>query len=166
MTIPGPSVDFYNLQSTSVRGAAQVKQIRQVTPKRGKPFTACTLMALLGPSKQPKHRYYDCEVTGTVAAQEILKCKEACDAGRKIMIGFELGSAELRPFTYRNGDRKDEVGFTEKVDLVAIDWLTIDDELKYQAESRASNDDGTDSQSPPASGSNASVPVERVAAAS
>lgn len=166
MMIPAPNADFYNLRSAIIRGVAQVKQIRQVSPKRGKPFTACTLMALLGPSKQPRHRYYDCEVIDTVAAQEILKCKEACDAGRKVTIGFELGSAELRPFTYRAGDRKDEIGFTEKVDLIGINWLTIDDELKYQVEPRISTDDGTDSQSPSASGGNASEPAERIAAAS
>ena len=164
MTTPAPNANFYNLQSTNIRGVAQVKQIRHVTPRRGNPFTACTLMALLGPSKQPRHRYFDCEVTGKVAAQEILKCKEACDAGRKIMIAFELGNAELRPFTYRNGDRKDEVGFTEKVDLVVIDWLTLDDELKYQREHNARTDD--DAQSTPASSSIASVPAEPLAAAS
>lgn len=164
MTNPALNADFYNLQSTNISGVAQIKQIRQVTPKRGKPFIACTLMALLGPSKQPRHRYYDCEVIDNVAEQEILKCKEACDAGRKIMVGFELGTAELKPFKYRNGDRKDEVGFTEKVNLVAIDWLTIDDELKYPLESNASTGDGA--SSPPTFGSNANVPAESVAAAS
>lgn len=165
MTIPSPKVDFYNLQTANIRGVGQVKQVRSVTPRRGKPFTACTLVALLGPSKQPRHRYFDCEVTGQVAAQEILKCKEACDAGRKIMIKFELSTAELNPFTYRNGDRKDEVGFTEKASLATIDWLTIDDELKYQADANTNSKDAADELAPAASAASANAP-EPIAAAS
>src|SRR5690606_4673219 len=135
MTTLSSNVEFYNLQSRYIRGVGQVKQIRQVAPRRGEPFTACTIVALMGPSKQPRHRYYDCEVTGLLAAEEILKCKEACDAGRRIMIKFELNRAELKPFTYRNGDKKDDVGFNEKADLVSIDWLTVDDEVKFQIDS-------------------------------
>jgi Protein of unknown function (DUF3577) len=162
MTTSSSDVDFYNLQSTKICGIGFVKQVRKVKPRRGEPFAACTLVALLGPAKSVRHRYYDCEATGKLA-ERILECKDASDAGRQIMIGFELSNAGLQQFKYRNGEKKDEVGFSEKADLVAIDWLKIDDDLKYRAVPDAS--EGAAEQPQSASSANAGTAVAATAAA-
>src|SRR5688500_17201585 len=79
---------YFNLHTT---GIGYLNRIRQVKPKKGAPFLACTIAALNGPCDDPSYVYYDVKVSGLKAAALVRKCQEAVDAKSKVLFEFKLG---------------------------------------------------------------------------
>jgi hypothetical protein len=147
-TIPTPTVrppdSDYNYFDLHTFGLGYVNRIRVVPPKQGRKgeaFLACTIAALNGPRNNAVYRYYDVRVSGKDAQHLIRRCMPACDAKKKILIGFCLGDEWTDTFVYpANHEKAGKTGVTEKARLLFVGWIKIDGELVYRAKDRAAND--------------------------
>ena len=129
--------DFFDLHTT---GLGYVNRVRDVKPQRGERFLACNISALNGPRNDVQYRYYDVKVSGQDAQRLIRKCKDAVDAGCKVLIGFKLGDPWLDIFTYKEGHAKaGQTGVSQKARLLIVHWMNIDGVRVYTAEPKADN---------------------------
>jgi hypothetical protein len=117
-----------------LNGMGYLSRIREVPAARGKrhkPFLACLITALNGPSNDVSKKYIDCTVPAEDAAHLVRKCKDAVDSGKKVLIWFRLGDPWIDTFVYKSGDRKGQPGYSWKARLIFIRRIKIDAEIVY-----------------------------------
>lgn len=132
---PDSDPSYFDLH---IIGLGYVNRIREVTPKKGEKFLACTIAALNGPRDAVEKRYIDVRVSGKDAQHLIRRCMPASEADKKILIGFRLGDPWTDVFTYPPGHEKaGKTGVSEKARLLFISWIKVDGEMVYRAKSRS-----------------------------
>lgn len=117
-----------------ITGFGYLNRVREVPIRKGDPFMACDIVALHGDANDPEKTRFDCKVSGTEAANLIRRCRDAVDAGKKVLIGFRLGDLNPELFTYQGGEKKGEQGISLKARLLFVSWIKVDGELVYKAE--------------------------------
>ncbi|MDP8185303.1 STY4534 family ICE replication protein [Phocoenobacter skyensis] len=134
--------NFFNLHVT---GIGYLNDIREVTPpKKGNPFLACRIAALVGDSSNPEYRYFDCNVVGEKAENLIKRCQNAVQEKKKVLISFTLGDLWTDTFVYsKDSDfhKKGDVGVSLKSRLINIRMIKVDGVLKYKDEKESSNEE-------------------------
>ncbi len=121
---------FYDLHT---QGVGYVNRVREVPVKRGESFWACQLSALHGAADAVEYTYFDCRVSGTVAAKVIKRLDKACQDNKKILIGFKIGDLYPETFTYKSGEKQGQMGISLKARLLYIGWVKIEGETVYTA---------------------------------
>lgn len=121
---------YFNLHT---QGLGYLNRIREVTPNRGKPFLACTIAALNGPTETPDYRYFDVTVCGAEAQQLVNRYAPAVAQGHKVLMGFRLGDLWTDLFRYSHGEKAGKTGVSLKARLLFISWIKVDGQLVYQA---------------------------------
>lgn len=135
---------YFNLHTS---GIAYLSDIREVTPKKGNPFLACRIAALVGESSSPEYRYFDVNVVGEANEKLIRKCQQAVTDKRKVLISFVMADMWLDTFTYSadtKNHKKGETGFSLKGRLINIKMIKVDGELKYVAPKQANENVASD----------------------
>jgi len=128
-------VKYFDLHTT---GIGYLGRIREVKLKKGQPFWACTIAALLGECKaqdseeKREYTYFDCNVVGAEAEKLIKRCAPAVAAGKKVLVGFVIGDIHLDRFVYGKGEKKGETGVSLKGRLLRIRWIKIDGVMQWQ----------------------------------
>ncbi len=113
------------------RGIGYVNRIREVTPKKGDAFWACSIAALRGDSESTEYTYIDCRVSGAEATKLIRRCEEAVNANKKVLIGFTVG--DIYPELFTKGEKKDQPGVSIKGRLLFVSFIKRDGEEVYRA---------------------------------
>src|SRR5690242_7292036 len=103
-----------------ITGLGYVNRIREVKPKKGELFLACTIAALNGPIDSPDYCYFDVKVSGRVAQHLIRHHEQAVKDGNKMLIGFRLGDLWKDPFTYSSGEKKGQQDVLLKARLLFV----------------------------------------------
>ncbi len=132
--------NFFNLHVT---GIGYLNDIREVTPKKGNPFLACRIAALVGESNKPEYRYFDCNVVGEKAENLIKRCQNAVQEKKKVLISFTLGDLWTDTFVYsKDSDfhKKGDIGVSLKSRLINIRMVKVDGELKYNDKEETSEE--------------------------
>ncbi|MFZ5459348.1 MAG: DUF3577 domain-containing protein [Pseudomonadota bacterium] len=81
----------------------------------------------------------------TAEAQKLVRrCKEAVDAGKKVLVSFKIGDIWTDPFIYQNGDKKGQPGAQLKGRLLFIGRISVDGEEVYRAPERNASSDEAD----------------------
>lgn len=125
------TTSYFNLHT---QGIGYLNNVREVTPKKGKPFLACRIAALTGDAKEPEYRYFDVNVVGEETANLIRRCQNAVNAEKKVLISFVIADLWVDTFTYTTESRyhkKGDVGTMLKGRLIRIKSVKVDGELKY-----------------------------------
>lgn len=130
---------FFDLHTD---GVGYLNRIRQVKPKRGEPFLACDISALVGPADAVEYRRFDCRVSGKDAQHLVQRCEQAVGEEKKVLIGFRLGDLWPDVFTYSKGPKEGQTGVSLKARLLLIRWIKVDGETVYTAAPRAEEDSG------------------------
>lgn len=126
-------------------GLGYVKRVREVKPKKGQPFLACTIASFNGPKSDVEYHYYDCNVVGTDAMHLIRRCIDAAnDPERKVLIGYVLGDDWVEPFIYTVGPKTGKAGFWRKARLLFVSWIKVDGKLVYKAERKTTGPSAED----------------------
>ncbi|OOF40241.1 hypothetical protein BKK47_04610 [Rodentibacter mrazii] len=128
---------YFNLHTT---GVGYLSDIRTVTPKKGSPFLACRIAALVGDNNDVDYRYFDTNVTGKEAVGLIERCQKAVDEKRKVLISFNISDIWTDTFTYTKdtqNHKKGDVGVSLKGRLIRIDMIKVDGEVKYKREPKS-----------------------------
>lgn len=107
------------------RGIGYVNRLRTVTPKKGKPFLACTLAALRGTTDEPEYTYIDVRVYNERSAELLEGCQEALARKDKVLIAFNVGDIYPECFTYEKGEKKGQCGCGLKGRLIKISLIKI-----------------------------------------
>ena len=123
---------YFNLHT---HGVGYLNDIREVKPKKGNPFWACRIAALVGNTSEPEYRYFDCNIVGEEAEKLIRRCSDAVETEKKVLISFVLG--DLWTDTYilskdTKFHKKGDVAVTLKSRLLRVKMIKIDGELRYQ----------------------------------
>ncbi|MCL2872290.1 MAG: STY4534 family ICE replication protein [Betaproteobacteria bacterium] len=124
------STKYFDLH---VSGIGYVNRIREVKPKKGESFWACSVAALRGTSEQPEYTNFDCRINGAEAERLIRRCVGAVDAKKKVLIGFKIGDIYPESFTYQNGEKKGQTGECLKGRLLFVSFIKIDGEEVFKA---------------------------------
>lgn len=129
---------FFDLHTT---GIGYLNRVREVSVRRGPAFLACTVAALHGSADDVEYSYIDCKVSGSEAQKLVRRCKEAVDAGKKVLVSFKIGDIWTDPFIYQNGEKKGQPGAQLKGRLLFIGRISVDGEEVYRAPERNSPTD-------------------------
>jgi len=129
---------FFDLHTT---GIGYLNRIREVTVRKGPGFLACTVAALHGSADDVEYSYIDCKVAGAEAQKLVRRCKEAVDAGKKVLVSFKIGDIWTDPFIYQNGDKKGQPGAQLKGRLLFIGRISVDGDEVYRAPDRSASSD-------------------------
>lgn len=132
---------FFDLHTD---GVGYINRIREVRPKRGEPFLACDVSALVGPADAVEYRRFDCRVSGKDAQHLIRRCEQAVGEGKKVLAAFRLGDLWTDIFTYSKGPKEGQTGVSLKARLLLIRWIKVDGEMVYTAAPKADETTGGD----------------------
>lgn len=128
---------YFNLHTS---GVGYLSDIRTVTPKKGSPFLACRIAALVGAADDLEYRYFDTNVVGKEAEALIRRCEKAVNENKKVLISFNIADLWTDTFTYSKDTqyhKKGDVGVSLKGRLIRIDMIKVDGEVKHTRESKS-----------------------------
>ena len=131
MSTSAQQKNYFNLHTS---GIGYLNDIRKVEPKKGNAFVACRIAALVGDSDNTEYRYFDMNVVGEEAEKLILRCQEAVDAKKKVLISFVMYDT----FVYNKDSgnhKKGDTGVSLKGRLIRINLIKVNGEEKYRAKS-------------------------------
>lgn len=117
------------------RGIGYVNRLRTVTPKKAKPFQACTIAALRGTTAEPEYTYIDVRVYNEKACELLECCQDALNKKQKVLIAFNIGDIYPECFTYEKGEKKGQSGCGIKGRLIKITLVKIDGHEVYREKS-------------------------------
>jgi hypothetical protein len=151
-TATRPKKSYFDLH---IDGVGYVNRIREVTPKRGAPFLACEVAAIVGPVDAVEYRRFDVRVSGTDAQHLIRRCEQAVKDEKKVLIGFRLGDLWTDIFKYSKGPKEGETGVSLKARLLFVSWIKVDGEFVYKAEPKATDSVAEETPAPAAAAATA-----------
>ena len=126
------STQYFNLHT---HGVGYLNNIREVKPKKGNPFWACRIAALVGDTNEPEYRFFDCNIVGVEAEKLIRRCSDAVETEKKVLISFVLSDLWTDTYTVSKDTKyhkKGDTAVTLKSRLIRVKMIKIDGELRYQ----------------------------------
>ena len=123
---------YFNLHT---HGVGYLNDIREVKPKKGNPFWACRIAALVGDTNEPEYRFFDCNIVGAEAEKLIRRCSDAVETEKKVLISFVLSDLWTDTYTVSKDTKyhkKGDTAVTLKSRLIRVKMIKIDGELRYQ----------------------------------
>ena len=126
------STQYFNLHT---HGVGYLNNIREVKPKKGNPFWACRIAALVGDTNEPEYRFFDCNIVGAEAEKLIRRCSDAVETEKKVLISFVLSDLWTDTYTVSKDTKyhkKGDIAVTLKSRLIRVKMIKIDGELRYQ----------------------------------
>lgn len=109
-----------------VTGLGYLNRVREVKPKKGQPFWACSINALHGDANEPEYTRFDVIIRGGLALRRVQSLRSAVDAKQKVLIAFKLGDIVPDLFVYETGEKKGQHGVAIKGRLLQINFSSID----------------------------------------
>lgn len=91
------SIEQYELIT---RGIGYLNRPKDVTPKDGDPFLACSIAALVEHVDEPEYRYFNTIVATPEAEHLVRRCIQAIEGDRKVLIAFRLNDVKVDPYIY------------------------------------------------------------------
>jgi hypothetical protein len=144
---------FYDLHTNGLGYVNRIREIRPEAGRQGKPFLACTIMALRGAKDSPAYTRFDVRVVGSKAQELIRQVEPAEKAGAKVLVAFRIGDPYGEIFTHEKGQKAGDDDVSIKGRLLFLNFVKVDDEVIYRNPPR-------NSQQPP---EQAEAPVEAAA---
>lgn len=109
-----------------VSGIGYLNRIREVKPRKGEPFYACSINALRGDGDAPEHTRFDLIIRGGKALKRVLSLRDAVERKQKVIVACKLGDIYPDLFTHASGERKGQQGVAIKGRLLQLNYTTID----------------------------------------
>ena len=122
-TVPTDVKGYFDLH---VSGLGYLNRIREVKPRKGKPFLACSIHAMRGDPMDVEYTKFDLRVTGSEAKRIVAMLRPEVDAKKAVIIGFKLGDIYPEVFTYARGVKEGQQGVAIKGRLLKIVFATVD----------------------------------------
>lgn len=116
-------------------GIGYLNRPKDVTPKDGDPFLACSIGALAGPVDNPDYRYIETIVSNMDAQHLVRRCIQAVEAEKKVLIAFKLNDMRADPYLRTKGEKAGEAAATLESKLIHIGLVKVDGEQVYPLKS-------------------------------
>lgn len=113
------------------RGIGYLNRPKDVTPKDGDAFLACSIAALAGPVNEPDYRYFDTIVSTSEAEHLVRRCVQAIEGDRKVLIAFRLNDMKIDSYIRTKGEHAGEPAAGLQSTLVHIGLIKIDGNQVY-----------------------------------
>ena len=114
---------FFDLHIT---GLGYLNRIREVKPRKGQPFMACSISAMRGDPNDVEYTKFDLRVTGGEAKRIVAMLKPEVDGKKPVVIGFRIGDIYPELFTYERGEKVGQQGVAIKGRLLKIGFAKVD----------------------------------------
>ena len=114
---------FFDLH---VNGVGYLNRIREVKPRKGQPFLACSVSAMRGDPSDVEYTRFDLRVTGGEARRIVAMLKPDVDGKKPVVIGFRIGDIYPELFTYERGEKAGQPGVAIKGRLLKIGFAKVD----------------------------------------
>ena len=114
---------FFDLH---VNGVGYLNRIREVKPRKGQPFLACSISAMRGEPTDLDYTKFDLRVTGGEARRIVAMLKPEVDGKKPVVIGFRIGDIYPELFTYERGEKAGQQGVTIKGRLLKVGFAKVD----------------------------------------
>lgn len=124
---------YFNLD---IHGIGYLQRARLVSPESGASFLAVAVSALRGPADNVQYAHFDCIVVGEEAKDLVRQLMPAIAADMKVLAGFHLSDLQAEPFVFKQGARAGSTGVGLKSRLLRFDWIKVDGNPYFQAQSR------------------------------
>jgi hypothetical protein len=121
--MPAEGKAFFDLH---VNGVGYLNRIREVKPRKGQPFLACSVSAMRGEPSDVEYTKFDLRVTGSEARRIVAMLKPEVDGKRPVVIGFRIGDIYPELFTYERGEKAGQPGVAIKGRLLKIGFAKVD----------------------------------------
>lgn len=121
--VPTDEKGYFDLH---VQGIGYLNRIREVKPRKGQPFLACSISAMRGDPMDVEHTKFDVRVTGAEARRIVAMLKPEVEARKAIIVGFKLGDIYPEVFTYGHGEKAGQQGVVIKGRLLKIGFAKVD----------------------------------------
>ena len=132
---------FFDLH---VNGVGYLNRIREVKPRKGQPFLACSISAMRGDPSDLEYTKFDLRVTGGEARRIVAMLKPEVDGKKPVVIGFRIGDIYPELFTYERGEKAGQQGVAIKGRLLKIGFAKVDGQaVTLPVESPQSHSDST-----------------------
>jgi len=122
-TTPTGEKAFFDLH---VNGVGYLNRIREVKPRKGQPFLACSISAMRGDPSDVEYTKFDLRVTGGEARRIVAMLKPEVDGKKPVVIGFRIGDIYPELFTYERGEKAGQPGVAIKGRLLKIGFTKVD----------------------------------------
>ena len=86
-----------------MEGVGYLNRVRQVEVRKGTPYLACTVNALMGTADSVEYMSIDLKVVGKQAIQVVEQLAKDVEARRKVLVGFRAG--DPKPDFYEFEDK-------------------------------------------------------------
>ena len=120
---PSGEKAFFDLH---VNGVGYLNRIREVKPRKGQPFLACSISAMRGDPSEVEYTKFDLRVTGGEARRIVAMLKPEVDGKKPVVIGFRIGDIYPELFTYERGEKAGQQGVAIKGRLLKIGFAKVD----------------------------------------
>lgn len=120
---PAEGKAFFDLH---VNGVGYLNRIREVKPRKGQPFLACSVSAMRGDPSDVEYTKFDLRVTGGEARRIVAMLKPEVDGKKPVVIGFRIGDIYPELFTYERGEKAGQPGVAIKGRLLKIGFAKVD----------------------------------------
>lgn len=122
----GTPVDGKAFFDLHVNGVGYLNRIREVRPRKGQPFLACSISAMRGDPSDVEYTKFDLRVTGSDAKRIVAMLKPEVDGKKPVAIGFRIGDIYPELFTYERGEKAGQQGVAIKGRLLKIGFAKVD----------------------------------------
>jgi len=122
---PRPS-SYFDLHT---EGIGYLNRVREVKPKKGEPFLACSISAMRGEAGSVEFTRFDVRVTGALAIQAVQGLRQDVEAKKAVIIGFRIGDLFVDTFVYDKDTqyhKKGDLGVMLKGRLLKIGFAKVD----------------------------------------
>jgi hypothetical protein len=127
---------FFDLHTNGIGYVNRIREVRPEAGRQGKPFLACTIMALRGAKESPAYTRFDVRVVGSKAQELIRQCEQAEQAGAKVLVNFRIGDPYGEIFTHEKGQKAGEEDVSIKGRLLFLNWVKVDQEFIFRTPPR------------------------------
>lgn len=95
-----PAADQRRAYDVITSGVAYLNRVRWVPVRKGQPYLACTVNAMMGVDNDVTYVSYDCNVVGEVAREVVGMLTDDVNDKAKVIIGFRIGDAKPEMFEF------------------------------------------------------------------
>ena len=116
-------ISKFNIHTSAV---GYINRIREVEPKKGKPYWSCSITALRGDMDAADRTYFDVSVVGSLAKERIKELFELQESGQdKIFVSVKMGDIYPEHFELKKGKNAGKICTSIKGRLLRIDYASI-----------------------------------------
>jgi hypothetical protein len=110
-------------------GIGYLGRIREVKPKRGQPFLACSINAFRGEAGSVEYVKFDVKCTGKHTADIVRLLAPMVEARKPVVVGFRIGDFFPDKYTITNGPKAGQEVIALKGRLLKIPFAKCEGQI-------------------------------------